>query len=205
MKSARRTKARGGVERQTAGLRVNRRQEILDAAAKYFKEKGYAAASMREIADHAQVQTASLYYHFPSKSELLLAVYEESALQLVRTVEEAIAGVRDPWRRLEVACATHLTCLLQGSDYVQVVISDVPESLDDDLRRKLIAQRDSYEAVFRRLMEALPLKRSVEPKFLLLSLLGAMAWTRVWFRPGGDSPAAIAGKMVALFREGAAG
>jgi len=54
----------------------NRRGEILDAAARLFARQGFHAASMREIAAAAGMLPGSLYYHFPSKDELLLAVYE---------------------------------------------------------------------------------------------------------------------------------
>jgi len=190
------------VDKPTAALRGNRRQDILDAAAKHFKEKGYAATSMRDIAENASVKTASLYYHFPSKAELLLAVYDESAVQLSGSVQHTIQGVDDPWERLRIACVTHLRNVLHGSDYVQVVMADIPVGVEPDLRARLAMQRDVYEGVFREIIAQLPIRSDVSRKYLLFSLLGAMAWVRVWYRPGGDTPDEIANRMVAIFQHG---
>jgi TetR/AcrR family transcriptional regulator, cholesterol catabolism regulator len=183
-------------------IRLNRRQEILDAAAKFFKEKGYAGTAMRDIAEHADVKTASLYYHFPSKAELLLAVYEASANLLTSLVVDAIKDEREPWARLQIACATHLQSILEGSDYVQVVSSDLPTGVEPELRARLTKQRDAYENLFRAIIAELPLPRGASKKYLLLTLLGALAWTRVWYKPGGDSPSQIARNMVEIIKRG---
>jgi AcrR family transcriptional regulator len=190
------------LDKQTNNTRLNRRQDILDAAAKFFKEKGYAGTTMRDIAEHADVKTASLYYHFPSKAELLLAVYEASANLLTSVVDDAIKDERDPWTRLQIACATHLQSILEGSDYVQVVSSDLPTGLEPELRARLTEQRDTYENLFRAMIAKLPLHPGANRKYLLLTLLGALAWTRVWYKPGGDSPSQIARNMVEIFRRG---
>jgi AcrR family transcriptional regulator len=55
----------------------NRLPLILDEAARLFREKGYAATSMRDIANAVDMLPGSLYYHFSAKEDLLVAVYEE--------------------------------------------------------------------------------------------------------------------------------
>lgn len=157
---------------------------------------------MRDIAEQAGVQAASLYYHFPSKAELLVAVYAKTAEQLIRNIFEAVNGIEDPWKRLEAASAAHMRNNLEGSDYVQLVFMDVPRDIDVTLRARLTAQRDLYEDVFRQIVAELPISRRVSPKYLLLTLFGAMAWARVWYRPGGDTPQRIAKKMVEIIRFG---
>ena len=54
----------------------NRRQQLLDVAARLFRERGYHVTSMRDIAREVGMLSGSIYYHFPSKEEMLLAVYE---------------------------------------------------------------------------------------------------------------------------------
>jgi AcrR family transcriptional regulator len=54
----------------------NRLSQILDEAARLFREKGYAATSMRDIAAAVDMLPGSLYYHFAAKEDLLVAVYE---------------------------------------------------------------------------------------------------------------------------------
>ena len=57
-------------ERQTKSERT--RQRILDAAAKVFREQGYANARLSDIAEGAGIQTGSLYYHFESKEQIVV-------------------------------------------------------------------------------------------------------------------------------------
>ena len=47
---------------------------IIEKASKLFREKGFGAASMRDLAEHVGVEAASLYNHIQSKSEILQAI-----------------------------------------------------------------------------------------------------------------------------------
>lgn len=64
---------------------------VLDAAARFFAEKGFGYTSMRDIAGAAGMLPGSLYYYFASKEELLIAVYAEG----VRRIEEAVRPALD--------------------------------------------------------------------------------------------------------------
>jgi AcrR family transcriptional regulator len=72
--------------------RIRRRQkEILAAAAEIFAEKGYANATIREIAERADVAEGTLYNYFDGKREILLAIVEEAHPPL----EEAFAEIEE--------------------------------------------------------------------------------------------------------------
>ena len=64
----------------------NRRQAILDAAAKLFARRGYHATSMRDMASATGMLPGSVYYHFDSKEALLLAVYAEGVQRIAAPV-----------------------------------------------------------------------------------------------------------------------
>jgi hypothetical protein len=57
--------------------------------------------------------------------------------------------------------------------------------------------------MFRELVAALPVRAGVDRSYLRLTLLGAINWSLIWYRPGGDSPATIARQIVTLIRHGA--
>ncbi len=181
---------------------VNRKQDMLNAAAHLFSTRGFDGSSMRMIARMANVRAASLYYHFPSKAEMLAAVYEESGRKISAFVLAAIEGETDPWRRLELACCAHLRALLAGIDYIQVTFSESPRRFPPGLRDRLIAERDRYERIFRDLVDAIPMKDARTRKYFMLSLFGAAAWTRMWYRAGGDEPETIARNILAIVRSG---
>ncbi len=184
-----------------AGRRDNRRRVVLDAAAGLFREHGYEASSMRDIAGAAGVRPSSIYYFFDSKEELLAAVYAEGVAEITAVVRAALdaAGDAPAWDRLEAAAVAHLRALHSGGDYATVVVNALPRR-DQDLHRRLAAHRDAYEAIFKELVAALPLPPGIRRGTLRLALLGALNWTTTWYRPDGDQPAAIARRIVAMLR-----
>jgi TetR/AcrR family transcriptional regulator, cholesterol catabolism regulator len=179
----------------TAALRIprqnSRRQNVLDAAAGLFAERGYHGTSVRDIAAAAGLTPVAIYSHFASKADLLAAVYEEGVGRIAAALDAALARTSGPVR-LQAACEAHLETLLEGGDYAQVVLRvwprDVPEA-----QARLTRLRDGYEARFRRL---------VPDKHLRLLLLGAMNAAPAWYRPGGESPRVIARRFLERLAHG---
>ena len=178
----------------------NRLRLVLDAAARLFREKGYASTSMRDIATASGMLAGSLYYHFPSKEALLVAVYGEGVAHITTAVTQALARDGDAWGRLENACTAHLEALLSGSDYAQVVVRVRPDDAPD-VAGELTALRDGYERTFAQAINALPLTRSADRRTMKLMLLGALNWSQTWYRPGRDSPAVVARRFLRLLRD----
>ena len=178
----------------------NRRQQLLDVAARLFRERGYHVTSMRDIAHEVGMLSGSIYYHFSSKEELLLAVYEEGLRHIAEQVDAAVAERNTPWERLEAGCAAHLEALLELSDYTQVMIRVLPPE-GGKVAERLLELRDQYEARFRELIDALALPEEADRRYLRLLLMGGLNWSHVWYRPGGDTPAVIAHRMIDLLRQ----
>lgn len=177
----------------------SRLPRVLDCAARAFRRNGYHGASMREIARAVGMLPGSLYCHFASKEDLLVAVYVEGVRRLRAGVEHALARETDPWRRLETACVAHLETLLDGSDYAQVMVRVQPQDVPQAARR-LVAVRDGYERLVGRLIDALPLGAAIDRSDVRLMLLGALNWAPTWYRRGKRSPSDIARAFVELLR-----
>jgi AcrR family transcriptional regulator len=178
----------------------NRLPLLLDCAARLFGERGFHGTTIRDVVRDVDMLPGSLYYHFAAKEDLLVAVYEEGVRRITDRVNAAIGRRADPWQRLASACVAHLEALLDEGDYAQVIVrvrpSDVPE-----VAARLTALRDRYERLFVDLIDALPLRASVDRRALRLMLLGALNWSQTWYRPGRDDPRAIARNFVALLRQ----
>jgi hypothetical protein len=69
------------------------------------------------------------------------------------------------------------------------------------MQRQLRAERDRFEAIYRRLIDDLPLPPGIDRSLLRLQLLGALNWTRTWYRPGKRGAADIAAHLVKVLRE----
>ena len=178
----------------------SRLPRLLDAAAQAFAARGYAAASVREIVGPIGMLPGSLYCHFATKEALLVAVYQVGVERIGAAVDAAVAPFDDPWQRLEAACVAHLVCLLDETDYSQVVIrvrpSDAPAA-----EAELVAARDSYERRFARLVAALPLGRPTDRTMLRLMLVGALNWSQTWYRrERGQSAERIARRFVGFLK-----
>lgn len=178
----------------------NRLLQLLDHAARQFREKGFQGCSVRDIVGAIRMLPGSLYYHFPNKEALLVAVYEEGVRRIGAAVEAAMNRQSDPWLRLEAACAAHLEALLEDSDYAQVVIRVRPEDAPGAAAR-LVALRDEYDALFSRVLRTLPLRSRTDRRVLRLMLLGALNWAQTWYRPGGASPRRLARQFVRLLAD----
>lgn len=178
----------------------NRLPRLLDEAARVFALRGFAAASVREIVEPVGMLPGSLYYHFETKEDLLVAVYREGVRRLSEKVDDATRPLREPWARLEAACVAHLSALLDRTDYSRVVIRIRPDDAPP-VAGPLTLLRDSYEQRFVALIDELPLPRSVVRRDLRLLLMGSLNWTQTWFREEGAlSPESIARRFVKLLK-----
>ena len=80
--------------------RPARRLQLLGAARDIFVAQGYHAAAMDEIAERAGVSKPVLYQHFPGKLDLYLALLDESADQLVKTMSDALSSTTENRERV---------------------------------------------------------------------------------------------------------
>ena len=178
----------------------SRLPQLLDEAARAFAQRGFAAASVREIVGPIGMLPGSLYCHFETKEALLVAVYKEGVERISAAVDAAVAPLVEPWARLEAAAVAHLRSLLDQTDYSQVVIRIRPGDAPA-VAHELTALRDRYETRWGKLVAALPLERGVNRSDLRLFLMGALNWSQTWYREGGTStPERIARRYVGLMK-----
>jgi len=189
--------SRSGLVR--AARQDNRRVKLLDAAAKFFSEHGFHGTSMRDIARVAGMLSGSIYYHFDSKEEMLLAVYEEGLRRVQETVDQALVDATEPWDRLEAACGGHLNALIIHRDYARVMIQTTPAE-SPGVGERIRELRRAYESRFRRLIDDLALPPAIDRSYLRFLLFGALNWSQVWFRSGGDSPEIVARRFIEMLR-----
>jgi AcrR family transcriptional regulator len=86
------------------------RDDILGAAAQIFREKGFHAASMQDIAEAVNLQKASLYYHVSSKQEILLALLDRALDLLIERMQLVLAQPLSPDEKVRQAMRYWLPC-----------------------------------------------------------------------------------------------
>lgn len=182
------------------------RARILAEAAEWFAGSGYAATSMRDIAGAVGLTPGALYVHFPSKGQLLLAVYAEGVARIGAAVDAAVAthAGAPAWERLAAAAEAHLTVLLDRAGFARVIVRVVPDDVPE-VAAGLRALRDANEARFVALFAALDLTPEADARLLRLMLLGALNATQLWAKPdaGGHTAPVIARHYVRALQSGA--
>ncbi len=168
-----------------------RRLEILRAAARVFRQRGFAETGMREIAAEAALSPGNLYHYFAGKHELLFFCQDRSLDVMLEALRDARSKDASASARIRSIIRSHVRCLLSGMDGSAAHLEI--EGLPTALRDRIIEKRDRYERGIRRLISAGV--RSGEfapcdPKLVTRAILGATNWTARWFRPEGPTPAA---------------
>ena len=84
------------------GAKQDTREHILHTALALFREKGFDASTMRDIAAAADMSLGAAYYYFPSKESIVLAFYEQVQKAHRVRVQKALPGCKDFRERLGV-------------------------------------------------------------------------------------------------------
>jgi len=186
-----------------------RRQQIDDVASALFRERGYAATSVREIARGVDLQGASLYAHVASKEALLWSIVWRVAERFRLAAEEALAGPGPAAARLAELVRAHVEIVAGEREDAAVFLQDW-RFLDEPHRTVIAARREAYEAVVRRLLiegardgslRTLdgPADAAVTGRAILAALNGIAAW----YHPGGAlDTSAVADAYLAILMRG---
>ena len=181
-----------------------KRAEILRRAAAVFRRKGFHGAGMREIAASLGMAPGALYYYFESKDDLLYACQMLSLKRLLQSAREAEAADLSWPDKLRQLVRSHLRHVLEelGGSFAHIEFHALaPERLEE-----VVGKRDAYEKIVRRILhggvDAGAFSTS-NVKLTALTLLGALNWTAVWWRPeGGLDLDAVADHIAETFLKG---
>jgi TetR/AcrR family transcriptional regulator, cholesterol catabolism regulator len=184
------------------------RRQILNCAARIFREKGYAAASLRDIADAVGMRTASLYYHFGSKDEIVAEVLNVAVQTVFAEVRKNLDAKRkaSPLGRIRIAVEAHLKAIFETDDYNGASIR-IFAQLPPHIAEMTVTEREKYVNFWRELLadaQDAGLLREVDLTLLRLFLFGAMNWAPQWYKPGEYTLSDIADKMCDMFLFGVA-
>ena len=163
------------------------REDILEAAAQVFRQKGFHGASMQDIAKAVNLQKPSLYHHVSSKQEILLALLDR-ALELLLERISLISDQDLPAdKKLREMIRAYLQILAQNTDLSAVLLFE-HRSLERKQHARHVPNRDKFEALWRTVLkEGIDAKLFVcdDPALTTRAILGILNWTITWYRPDG--------------------
>jgi len=164
------------------------REDILDAAAQVFRQKGFHGASMSDIAETLDVQKASLYHHVESKQEILLALLERALAMLTAHISAIAERELPADQKLRQMIRAYLSALAESADLTAVLLFE-HRSLDKKSHARHVPQRDKFEGLWRNVFnegERACIFHFKDAGLVVRALMGAMNWTLTWYHPDGE-------------------
>ncbi|HEX7737837.1 MAG TPA: TetR/AcrR family transcriptional regulator [Ktedonobacteraceae bacterium] len=163
------------------------REKIRAAAVQLFAEMGYHAAPLRDIARLADIQAASIYYHYPSKQALLVEIMDTHMRQLNASLERIIARPEGVVERLHEAIASHIR--LHTTHKAEFFIIDTEiRALENEPRAQILALRDQYEHLLQSLFQEgidQGVLRPTDVKVASYAVIAMCTEVAAWFRSPG--------------------
>ena len=184
------------------------RQSILHAAAGLFRQQGYAAVSLRDIAEAVGMKTGSLYYHFNSKESLveeILTLGTQGAFDASKAAVEKLGTSANPVDKLGAVVLAHTRFLHDEEDFASAnlkILHQVPPAI----RERHVRQDRAYGHFVAEIIDEIAathgLAPGVDSSVLRMLCFGAMNWSISWFDPEGASPSQIADQLMTMVRRG---
>ncbi|MBI2682671.1 MAG: TetR/AcrR family transcriptional regulator [Acidobacteriales bacterium] len=181
--------------------------EILACATDVFYEKGYAAASVRDLSRATGMSLAGLYHYFDSKEKLLYLIQKQTFSTILERLRERLEGVTDPEQRVRIFIHNHLEYFLANKKAMKV-FSHEADVLTGEAGSQVRAIKREYYRACIALVEDLGRAKGLEwgpaeVRIAVLSLFGMVNWIYTWHNPRTDADAgALSTQMADMFLQG---
>ncbi len=165
----------------------DKQAEIFAAAVRIFREKGYHAASMQDLADAVGLQKGSLYYYVSSKEQLLTAIYERFIGAFTRQLAELVAEPLTPSEKLRRAIESHLIAVSEQMELFTVYLHE-QKFINARLRNKIHAEAEHQAELLQAILEegvASGQFRPINVKMAAHAIIGMCNWLYRWYSPHG--------------------
>jgi AcrR family transcriptional regulator len=184
---------------------IKRKDQITQIAQNKFREKGYRAVSMRELADHVGIEAASFYNHFDSKEGILKEICFRMASEFFNGLEVAIKDEKHYDTQLTKAITSHIKVITENTDASAVFFHDW-RYLSEPYLSEFKEMRRKYEAIFRKIIREGMSKGIFEKQdetFSVLTIFSSLNWVYEWYDPKGKfTPHQIAENLTSLILDG---
>ena len=199
VKAQRAVKAPAAVKTQSVvKTQSAREEEILAAAARIFREKGYHGTSVRDIAESVGLLKGSLYHYIRSKEELLARLFDGALEDTVRELETIAARDASAPARLRDMVKAYVLALTANIDAVGLYLREWRALPPPELAR-LRARRRAMRTLFEDVIAEGARRRELasgDEKISALAILGMCNWLFEWYRPRGRlRPEALAEEL----------
>jgi TetR/AcrR family transcriptional regulator, cholesterol catabolism regulator len=182
-----------------------KKEVIIEKASKLFREKGFGAASMRDLAEHVGVEAASLYNHIQSKSEILQTICFKVANEFMSNLEMVEMSHQSTLKKMETIIRLHIRMMLDQYEFVYIADHEW-RHLPEPYLSNFLNQRRNYRKRLGDIVEDGIAKgelKSIESYTAVLVILSAISGIDSWQRSRKTTSAeALEANMVKFLIEG---
>ena len=163
------------------------RDQILHTAADLFRERGYRATTLDDIAARLGMSKASLYTYFHAKEEMLAAISRQTIETFTRELSLVLRSDLAPEDKLRRVVRDHVRFVIANRSFLTVFFSE-EANLPPRLAHALAAQKDRYDKGVESIVidgARRGVFRDVPPRLVVFGLLGMLNWLYKWYDPRG--------------------
>jgi AcrR family transcriptional regulator len=167
---------------------LSRKEQVIRKAAELFKDKGYAAASMRDLAQLLGIEAASLYSHIKSKEEILRSLCFDMATEFRKSLEEVEKQNLPASEKLRKGIVGHIQVMAKDLTASAVFMNE-HRHLSQPFLRDFLLLRINYINRFKNIIEqgiaSGEFKNTIDKKLAVMTLFSSLNWMPMWYDPAG--------------------
>jgi AcrR family transcriptional regulator len=194
-----------GTVRLVKKRRPEQRQLILDEAARLFKERGFGSSSMRDLGARVGLDAASMYNHIKSKDEILEIICFQVSDTYIAQLTEVEQMAATYLEKITELLRQHVRLMTKDGAAVSVANNEW-KALTEPRLTEFKQARKRYEKGFAALIEqgiAAGELQAVNVSVALFTLLSAVRWVELWYRPGRSlSAAELEADLITMLLDG---
>jgi TetR/AcrR family transcriptional regulator, cholesterol catabolism regulator len=165
---------------------LSRKEQVIRKAAELFKEKGYAAASMRDLAQLLGIEAASLYSHIKSKEEILRSLCFDMAAEFRKSLDEVEKEDVTASEKLKKGIIGHIQVMAKDLTASAVFMNE-HRHLSQPFLRDFLLLRINYINRFKNIIEQGvkngEFKSTIDTKLAVMTLFSSLNWMPMWYDP----------------------
>ena len=162
--------------------------DVVAAAAKVFRTKGYHAASVQDIADAVGILKGSLYHHVKSKEDLLYLIVKEPIARIYETLTEIVDSDVPAGEKLRRAIVAHLEAFDEHYPHLFVYLRE-REEMKRRFREQFKLSPKQYERCWQQILregvKSGEFRPDLDVPVVSYGLLGMLNWLYKWYDPRG--------------------
>ncbi|MFM8740378.1 MAG: TetR/AcrR family transcriptional regulator [Cytophagales bacterium] len=179
---------------------LSRKEQVIRSAAQLFREKGYAASSMRDLAQKLGIEAASLYSHIKSKEEILQSLCFDMATEFRKSLQEVESKKVSASEKLKFGIIGHIQVM--AKDLVaSAVFMNEHRHLSQPYLRDFLLLRINYINRFKDIIEEGinkgEFKENIDKKLAVMTLFSSLNWMPMWYDPHSNIMPADIGQQLA--------